>query len=130
MDSTPTYRDEIQRRARPVRWIGIGITVAVMIFVVVLRSFRFLPRDVVPLVAFGFVAVIVIARLANRELRRRVTCPKCKGLLGYFTSAMQDSKESKKISFCPHCAVNLDDPVPAAPAPAENVTTPDKLVWK
>lgn len=130
MDSTPTYRDDIQRQSRPVKWIGIGITVAVVIFAVVLRDFRFLPRDVVPLVAFGFLAVVVIARLANRELRRRVTCPKCKGSLGYFTSAMQDSKLGKKISFCPHCAVKLDDPLPGQPAPTETVTTPDKLIWK
>ena len=130
MDGTPTYRDDIQRQARPVRWIGIGITVAVVIFAVVLRDFRFLPRDIVPLVALGFLGLIVIARFANRELRRRVTCPKCTGSLGYFTSAMQDSKQAKKISFCPHCAVNLDDPMPAAPTPAETVTTPDKLIWK
>jgi hypothetical protein len=34
----------------------------------------------------------------------------------------------KKINFCPWCGVSLDSPMPEAPA--ENVTTPDKLVWK
>jgi hypothetical protein len=131
MNSTRTYRDEIQRRARPVRWIGIGIAVAVVVFVAVLRSSGGqLPRDIVQMAGLGFVVVLVMARLANRELRRRVLCPKCKGSLGYFTSALQDSKQGKRIKFCPHCAVDLDDPMPVAATPAEEVTTPDKLVWK
>ncbi len=64
-------------------------------------------------------------------LQFSVKCPKCSRRLGQ-TIAMPVAFSGKKSApnFCPYCAVNLDDPMPGAPTPTENVTTPDKLVWK
>ena len=132
MESTRTYRQEIQRQARPVRWIGIGIGVVIAILVFGLRIYRsHLPPVFGGLVALGTLVVIVIASLGSKSITRRVTCPKCKAVLGAFAYAMQDGKRWKKISFCPYCAVKLDDPMPDVELqPVENVTTPDKLIWK
>jgi hypothetical protein len=60
-----------------------------------------------------------------------VRCPKCSKRLGQ-TIAMPVALGGKKNApnFCPYCAVSLDDPMPQAPTPTDNVTTPDKLIWK
>lgn len=124
-------RDEISRQARSAKWSGFGFAIAVAIAVVVLRSnlLRLTPRAG-PFLVLGLALVFAISIILKMRVIRRVTCPKCKGPLGAFSSAMTDSPRVKKINFCPYCGVNLDEPMPQAPTPAEEVTTPDKLVWK
>jgi len=64
-------------------------------------------------------------------LQFSVKCPRCSRRLGQ-TIAMPVAFSGKNNApnFCPYCAANLDDPMPGASTPGENVTTPDKLVWK
>jgi hypothetical protein len=131
VDAQKTIRDEIQRQARPAKWTGTAAIVLIIALAFVLRSFgRQLSPRTLSLISLGTLTAIVLARLATNALVRRVMCPKCNAILGSFASTMQDSRRAKKINFCPYCAVNLDQPMPEAPTAAENVTTPDKLVWK
>ena len=126
-----TIRDEISRQARSAKWSGFGFAIAVAIVIAVLRSnlLRLTPRAG-PFLVLGLALLFGISIFLKMRVVRRVTCPKCNGPLGVFSSAMTATPRVRKINFCPYCGVNLDEPMPQAPSPAEEVTTPDKLVWK
>jgi len=133
MDTPRTIRDTIQHRARLPKWISISLGIGLAVIAVVARIVRRLPADTRPFLGIGVLALFVIGIIGiifSKRLNRGVSCPKCGASLGPFAMFMADTAKLKKINFCPYCAVNLDDPMPEAPASAENVTTPDKLVWK
>jgi len=130
MDVPKTIRDSIQQSSRWPKWIGICAGISVGIIGGLLRTTRAIPANIRPFLALGILLVFVIALVFSKRLGKGVTCPKCAAPLGAFAFMMQDTSKRKKINFCPYCAVSLDDPMPEAPTPAENVTTPDKLVWK
>jgi hypothetical protein len=80
-----------------------------------------------PVTILGFVLFLGAIVFLNFFLK----CPKCFRRLGH-TIAMPVAFSGKERApnFCPFCGVNLDEQIPGAPPPAENVTTPDKLIWK
>ena len=131
MDAPKTIRDEITRRSRVPRWISIAAGVGFAAVYIALRSNALgLPAHTARVSSLGALILFVIATTLGTRLLRKAACPKCQSPLGAFAYFMTDTPKRKKINFCPYCAVNLDDPLPEAAAPAENVTTPDKLVWK
>ena len=79
-----------------------------------------------------YVAVLVIGLIgiaATILMTTRIKCPKCGTRLGRFAARMGSTQRTRAI-YCPFCGVNLDQPLPEVQTAAENVTTPDKLVWK
>lgn len=137
MDAPRTIRDQITRQTR-----GLPLRAAAAVFPVAaigMGAFLALGRQrsahspdvpVAMLVAAGVLFVVMLMALSVYAKRQRAKCPKCGTDLGVLVYLMRDTPQRKSIKFCPYCAVNLDDPVPEAPPPADNVTTPDKLIWK
>ena len=136
MEAPRTIRDAIQRQTRlPQAAAAAGFALIAFGTGAVLalhrsRSTHFPGIPVAMLVAGSVLFVVMLMALSVYGRRQRVNCPKCGADLGVFVYQMQDTSRTKRINFCPYCAVNLDDPMPQPPTPAENVTTPDKLVWK
>jgi hypothetical protein len=139
MDPQRTIRDEITRSAGSQKWLaalpaaiavsaaGVGMFVATMRR----RGVGGLPPGLVIALALGVMLVVVLMGLIITSRRARGSqCPKCGSQLSLFAYLMKDTPRMKKINFCPFCGVNLDSPMPDVPPPSENVTTPDKLVWK
>lgn len=76
------------------------------------------------------VCAFVLFGAAALFLQLWVRCPKCSRRLGQTIALPVAFGGMKAPNFCPYCGVDLDTPVEKAPTPAENVTTPDKLIWK
>jgi hypothetical protein len=100
-----TIRDYIKRR---VRW-GFGIAIASWLFVALTSNMGFWGRrpGYLPLIGvFGFMGAIVSFLF--------IRCPKCRARLGQ-TIAMPAAMRvfGPQVKYCPYCAVNLDDPMPA-----------------
>ena len=69
-----------------------------------------IPRAAIPIAGFLLFGGAILA------MRRIVRCPKCKARLGQ-TIAMPVAfswGSGPKVGFCPHCGVNLDEPLPHA----------------
>ena len=112
-----TIRDSIKRR---VWWcLGVGITGWILIPLggAVART---LP-DSIPAGAISSAGIAVFA-VAMLVMQRIVKCPKCKAKLGR-TIAMPlafNWGSGPRISFCPYCGVNLDEPLPHAQRPSQS----------
>jgi hypothetical protein len=134
MDTQKTIRDEITRKSVSQRWLAVAPAVGmgvIGLFVAAMRSraFHTHPHGLVMLLPAGLMLLLALAGLIIVSRRASsLQCPKCSSPLSVFGYLMKDTPRMKKINFCPWCGVNLDSPMPEAPA--ENVTTPDKLVWK
>src|SRR5579862_711163 len=134
MDAPRTIREAIQRqgpkRIAPITGFVIAALGMAAFVLAGHRTGHSASFPVVPLVVAGVLLVLMVVGLRTSAKSLRTKCPKCGNDLGVLVYLMQDTPRSKKINFCPYCAVNLDDPLPEAPAATENVTTPDKLIWK
>jgi hypothetical protein len=100
-----TIRDYIKRR---VRW-GFGIAFASWLFVALTSNMGFWGRrpGYLPLIGvFGFMGAIVSFLY--------IRCPKCRARLGQAVAIPAAFRLfGPQVKYCPYCALNLDDPMPA-----------------
>ncbi len=133
MDRPRTIRDEIKAQTDPeetgIPWYLLSIPVVGFVVTHALgyRRYSLIGGGIFLLTLLVLAIALVVITLRRA---RRITCPVCGAPLGAYAFAMDDGPRHRKIDSCPTCGVNLDDPMPETPRPPEEVTTPDKLVWK
>ena len=125
MDTPGTVRDQIRRRGRIAHVLSIAGAVGVGVGAPPKHVYR--PWTATEsTVHLSLLGVGLLALAVAWFVYRRIKCPWCKKSLssGYTPKILQ-------LANCPYCGANFDQPMPdAAQGEAENVTTPDKLVWK
>jgi hypothetical protein len=107
-----TIRDYIKRRVRWAMGIGIGSWL-VLAIVGPLGSEAYPPlQHVLPVFAvvggIGFGGAMISMLF--------IRCPKCRARLGQtiaMPTALQFSRWSPQVNYCPYCGVSLDEPRPA-----------------
>lgn len=119
-----TFRAVLKLRARIAIGLAIGGWITIMAAGIYSGTHKRTPPS--PLAFIGFVVFFLAIIVVNWWLR----CPKCRRKVGQNIGLQVGIGGKKAPNFCPYCGVHLDDPLPAPPNPADEVTTPDKLIWK
>jgi hypothetical protein len=103
-----TMRGEIERRARLPFWLLITaiMGVAGVIALVLTSHGGNLTRGQIQ-ITMSVLAVSVPMLLGAVILSQRVTCPKCRIVLGF----------KNDVGSCPACKVDFDEPMPTRPIP-------------
>jgi hypothetical protein len=96
-----TIRQYITRRAWRIVLIALVPFLVLQLVVKPLAHWQYLPH--VTLV-YLFVAVVWVAVSV-----RRIRCPRCSQPLGAAATAVANNR--KKFNECPHCGLNLDEPL-------------------
>lgn len=121
MDAPRTIREYLKRRVWALSAVAVGAWLLFPVSALISKGHEPPVTTVIAAVIFG--SAILCLQLA-------VKCPKCARRLGQ-TIAMPVAFAGKRApNFCPYCGISLDESASEGLPPAENVTTPDKLVWK